>query len=257
MRIFETVASYREWRKSLPADTSVGFVPTMGALHAGHAKLLHESFHNNDVTVLSIFVNPTQFNQKEDFELYPKTFEADCSLAREIGVDAIFAPRSAAEMYPSGYRVRVVEEDLSKILCGAHRPGHFDGVLTVVMKLFNIVQPTRAYFGEKDYQQYLLIRRMVEDTFLDLELVPVPTVYEKSGLALSSRNTRIAPEHRAVAPFLHEAMVKHADAAEARRAVEAAGLRVDYLEDRELDGEKRRFAAAWLGNVRLIDNVWL
>lgn len=257
MRVFETVESYREWRRSLPASKTVGFVPTMGALHAGHAKLLRESVRHNDVTVLSIFVNPTQFNQKEDFELYPKTLEADCRIAAMEGVDAVFAPRTAAELYPHGYRVRVSEDELSRLLCGAHRPGHFDGVLTVVMKLFQIVRPTRAYFGEKDYQQYLLIRRMVEDYFLDLELVPVPTEYEKSGLALSSRNTRIAPEHLKTAPLLHEAMVKYADAAEARRAVEAAGFRVDYLEDRELDGQKRRFAAAWLGNVRLIDNVAL
>ncbi|MBS1958972.1 MAG: pantoate--beta-alanine ligase [Bdellovibrionales bacterium] len=258
MKTFETVEAYRPWRKGMLAGARIGFVPTMGALHQGHAKLIRQSMSENDVTVLSIFVNPTQFNQKSDFENYPSTLVEDLAMAEKLGVDAVFAPKLASALYPKGYRVKVTEDILSKELCGAHRPGHFDGVLTVVMKLFNIVRPTHAYFGEKDYQQYLLVKEMVEDYFIDLKLVPVPTEYESSGLALSSRNARILPEHKIMAPLLHRAMVEFDRVDDARAAVEDAGFVVDYLEDKHLEnGETRRFAAAWLGDVRLIDNVKL
>lgn len=255
LKVFETVREFSAWRKALPAGIRVGFVPTMGALHAGHASLLARARAENDVVVLSVFVNPTQFNQASDLEKYPRTLESDLALARSGGVDAILLPRDAAELYPDGYRYRMGENAFSKELCGAHRPGHFDGVLTVVLKLFGIVRAARAYFGEKDYQQLSLIQGMARAFFLETEVVACPTVREADGLAMSSRNLRLSPAERRVAPKLHAAMVGSADAARARESLEADGFRVDYIEDRALpNGETRRFAAAFLGDVRLIDN---
>jgi pantoate--beta-alanine ligase len=255
MKTFSTVSEFSAWRKSL-GEASLGFVPTMGALHAGHASLLARARGENDFVALSIFVNPTQFNQASDLEKYPRTRAADLEVARAAGVDAVFLPEEPAELYPEGYRYRVIETEFSKALCGEHRPGHFDGVLTVVLKLFGIVRPTRAYFGEKDYQQLSLIRGMVSAFFLGTEIVACPTVRESDGLALSSRNLRLSSEDRVRAPKLHAAMIERTDPAEARRALAAEGFRVDYLEDRTLpSGETRRFAAAALGDVRLIDNI--
>ena len=256
MKVFASVEEFLDWRKTPAVGVSVGFVPTMGALHAGHASLLARARAENEIVVLSIFVNPTQFNQADDLEKYPRTVEADLETARAAGVDAVLLPKDPDELYPEGYRYRVVETELSKELCGAHRPGHFDGVLTVVMKLFGIVRADRAYFGEKDYQQLSLIRGMAQAFFMQTEVVACPTVREADGLAMSSRNLRLSPEARKLAPKLRAAMVGIADVAEARRALEKDGFRVDYLEDRAVgDGEIRRFAAAFLGEIRLIDNV--
>ena len=168
----------KSWRRA--KNGTVGFVPTMGALHSGHEELLKRARIENDFVILSIFVNPTQFNDPNDFAKYPKTWEQDCAMAQRNGVDAIFLPRYA-EMYPDNYRYKVSENDYSRILDGAHRPGHFDGVLSVVMKLFNLTVPHRAYFGEKDFQQMTLIKGMVESFFMNLEIVPVPTVREHDG----------------------------------------------------------------------------
>lgn len=246
--ILKSPREMREWRRS--QTKSVGFVPTMGALHAGHATLLERARAENEKVVLSIYVNKTQFNDPSDFEKYPITWESDLALARELGVDAVFAPIFEG-MYPDGYRYRVSEDAFSRELCGAHRPGHFDGVLTVVLKLFQLVDPTRAYFGEKDCQQLALIRGMTEAFFLDLQVVPVPTVREQDGLAMSSRNKRLTPSERERAPLLARILREAPDAATARERLGVEGFRVDYVEDR--DG--RRFAAAFLGDVRLIDNV--
>lgn len=181
------------------AGQSIGLVPTMGALHAGHQALLDAARRQNDVVVASIFVNPLQFNRKEDLETYPRTMEEDLRVCDRSGVDFVFAPKQD-DLYPDQQRTFVESPVLSEHLCGQFRPGHFRGVATVVLKLFNIVQPDRAYFGEKDAQQLAIIRRMVQDFNLPLTIVPVPTVREPDGLAISSRNQLLTPEQRAVAP---------------------------------------------------------
>lgn len=229
---------------------SIGLIPTMGALHEGHLSLVHRSMAENAVTIVSIFVNPTQFNNKADLETYPSSFERDRALLEGAGVDYLFAP-DYAEMYPDGYRYRLCETEESRALCGASRPGHFEGVLTIVLKLLSIFAPDRAYFGEKDYQQYSLIRGMAAAFFLRTEIVPCPLVREKSGLAMSSRNRRLSPEGLAIAPLFHRVLASGASVIETRRRLEAAGFAVDYIEDRS----DRLFGAVFLEGVRLIDNV--
>ncbi|MGZ3768226.1 MAG: pantoate--beta-alanine ligase [Bdellovibrio sp.] len=248
IKVLRSPAEFKIWRSAISG--TVGFVPTMGALHAGHEELLKKARKENDVAVLSIFVNPTQFNDATDLEKYPQTWEKDLEMAQRNSVDAIFYPRYH-EMYPDNYRYKTTENEYSKLLDGAHRPGHFDGVLSVVMKLFNIVKPTKAYFGEKDFQQLTLIKGMVESYFMDLEVVPVPTVREKDGLAMSSRNTRLAPEERQKAPAIYAAIKECKTATEASEKLNSQGFKVDYV----TDIGNRRFVAAKLGEVRLIDNV--
>lgn len=248
--VFRDPQEFITWRKSLGAGKSVGFVPTMGALHAGHKSLLDRARAENDFLVLSIFVNPTQFNNANDFEKYPATWKEDLDVAITSKVDAIFSPTYPL-IYPDDYKFKVSENDFSNKLCGAHRPGHFDGVLSVVMKLFNVVNPTRAYFGEKDFQQLTLIQGMVRAFFIPLEIVPVPTLREKDGLAMSSRNVRLSQEQREKAPLIYRALTESKSAKEAADKLSAAGFIVDYVEDMN----NRRLAAATLGDVRLIDNV--
>lgn len=259
MKAFDTISEFQTWRREIsranPA-VRVGFVPTMGALHDGHRSLLERARAENDVVVLSIFVNPTQFNQASDLAKYPRTLGQDLAVARAAGVDVVLIPRDASELYPDDYRYEVREKEFSRELCGAHRPGHFEGVLTVVLKLLQLARAERAYFGEKDYQQFGLIAGMACAFFLETEIIGCPTVREEDGLAMSSRNLRLSDDERAKAPALFEAMTKFRDVAAARDALEKEGFRVDYLEDRKTPtGETRRFAAAFLGEVRLIDNV--
>jgi pantoate--beta-alanine ligase len=215
----------------------------------------------HDRVVLSIFVNPTQFNNPDDLKNYPKTFDADLAKARQCGVDAIFAPDSVDELYPDQYHYQLTENEFSKELCGAHRPGHFDGVLTVVMKLFQLVRPTRAYFGEKDHQQLTLVQGMIEAFFLPIELVPCRTLREKSGLAMSSRNVRLTPEELALAPQLYHTLTTVKNNAQAKEKLTQLGFKVEYLVDRvstvNKNSKMRRCVAAQLGKVRLIDNVEL
>jgi pantoate--beta-alanine ligase len=248
-KIIRTASEMREYRFKNKSK-SLGFVPTMGALHEGHLTLLENAKSENDISVLSIFVNPTQFNDKKDLEKYPRTWEQDLVLAMKIGIDVIFVPE-VEEMYPDRYSYKLQENDFSKTLCGADRPGHFDGVLTVVMKLFNIVSPTKAYFGEKDFQQLKLIQGMVQAFFLPLEIVPVKTVRESDGLAMSSRNRRLTAAQRQKAPTIFQALSKAETPVRAKEALETAGFDVDYI----CDYGNRRFAAARLGDIRLIDNV--
>lgn len=248
--------SWLETRRGLTdslTGKSIGFVPTMGALHAGHVSLVERARQENDVVVLSIFVNPTQFDDPGDLAQYPKTLETDLEVARKAGCDHVIFPNET-QMYPDGYRYRVSENELSKILCGAHRPGHFDGVLTVVLKLFHIVQATRAYFGEKDFQQLELIRGMVKSFFLPVEIVPCAIVREGDGLAMSSRNTRLNHVDREHAPHFHQALSSATSAAEARRLLKEDGFDVDYVEDIAFGPSARRFGAVRMGAVRLIDN---
>jgi pantoate--beta-alanine ligase len=242
------------WRKELRAlkarHGTIGFVPTMGALHAGHGSLLARSRAENDVSVLSIYVNPTQFENKDDLQRYPLSLERDHEAAARAGVDHILEP-SAEQIYADGYRYKVSEQDFSARFCGAHRPGHFDGVLTVVMKLLNLVRADRAYFGEKDFQQLELVKDMVAAFFMDTEIVGCPTVRESDGLALSSRNVNLSSAARTVAPEFVRALREARSAGDARSQLERAGFEVDYVED----FGARRLGAVKIGGVRLIDNV--
>ena len=251
-QVFTTVAEFQKFRQSLDPQKKVGFVPTMGALHQGHASLLRKSKSENDFSVLSLFVNPTQFNNPTDLKLYPKTWDADLQLAADCEVDAILLP-TYGQIYPDHYRFKLIENDFSKMLCGQSRPGHFDGVLTVVMKLLQIVQPSKAYFGEKDFQQYLLIKDMAASFFLPAVIVPCPTLREESGLALSSRNTRLSAEGLKKAALINQFARKYTTAQQVKSSLNESGFEVDYVEDHF----QRRFIAAHLEGVRLIDNVEL
>jgi pantoate--beta-alanine ligase len=254
----------------------VGFVPTMGALHAGHERLIERARHECARVAVSIFVNPLQFDRKDDLERYPRTIESDAETCERIGVDALFLP-SADEMYPTQPACTVDPGPLANHLCGAFRPGHFRGVATVVLKLLNIVKADRAYFGEKDAQQLAIVRRMVADFDLPVAIVGVPTVREADGLALSSRNARLNAHERSLAPRLYHALQTagghiargetNADTIR-RGAVAAIGsddlLRLEYLEivdTRDLQpvetiaGPVLVAGALWVGGTRLIDNI--
>jgi len=230
---------------------SVGLIPTMGALHEGHASLIEKAKSQCDHVVLSLFVNQVQFNNPDDFKKYPNTLEHDLILAKKLGVDLVFLPTKEV-MYPDDYRYRLNEQEFSKLLCGKDRPGHFDGVLTVVMKLFQLIKPNYAYFGEKDYQQLKLIQGMVEAFFLDVNIVPCKIIREKDGLAMSSRNLRLTPAQRDLAPKLYEIISTVKDLDSAYKQIEEQGFIIDYLEH---DTNGRRYVAARLGDLRLIDNV--
>ncbi len=255
MKVIQTPQEMKRWRKSLGSDddNSVGFVPTMGALHAGHEQLLKTSRAGNSISILSIFINPTQFNDPKDFEKYPVTWDQDLEIASKNKVDLVFAPTKDL-MYPDAFKFKLIETDLSKNLCGKDRPGHFDGVLSIVMKLFQVVEPTNAYFGEKDYQQFQLIHGMAQAFFMNVNVIPLPTVREKSGLAMSSRNIRLSEkDRRDLAPLIYQRMTESHSAQEASEKLSADGFQIDYVEDRN----GRRYAAVKLNDVRLIDNVAL
>jgi pantoate--beta-alanine ligase len=243
-----------EWRAErlaqVRAGVTLGLVPTMGALHEGHVSLVRRSRSENDRTLVTIFVNPTQFDDPADLDRYPRALETDLAMLRDERVDFVFVPRER-DLYPDRYRYRVTETDLSMTMEGVHRPGHFDGVLTVVMKLLQIASADRAYFGEKDWQQLTLVRGMAEAFFIPTVIVACATVRERDGLALSSRNRRLRPEDRARAPRFHECLAHAESAGHAIAGLRASGFEVDYVEDR--DG--RRLGAVRLGGVRLIDNV--
>ena len=250
VEIIRNLDDWRQLRTDLKGQ--VGFVPTMGALHQGHRSLLKRSRAENDISVMSIFVNPAQFNDPKDLEKYPASLDEDQAMAEDEGVDHILLPR-AKEIYGDDYSYRISEDKVSKTMEGKHRPGHFDGVLTVLMKLFQLVKPTRSYFGEKDYQQYLLVKGMVESFFLDLEIVPCPTLREDSGLAMSSRNRLLSEQAKVQAASLYQTLATTRNLESGKQELEAAGFGVEYLEE----AYGRRFVAAQLDGVRLIDNVSL
>ncbi|RQP07197.1 MAG: pantoate--beta-alanine ligase [Paracoccus sp. BP8] len=267
----ELRALVRGWKSR---GETIGVVPTMGALHEGHLSLVRAARASCDRVIVTLFVNPRQFNNAEDFARYPRTEHADAALLGPLGVDALFVPEGD-EVYPPGHATVISVSGVSDPLEGAHRPGHFDGVATVVTLLFNMTQADRAFFGEKDWQQLQLVRRLVQDLKLPVEVVPCPCVRAEDGLALSSRNQRLTAEGRALASALPQALFEaarrieagepvEATLAAARAGLEAAGLGpVEYLELR--DGESlgeprpgrpaRLLVAAWLEGVRLIDNV--
>lgn len=245
----QIIRSLSEWR-ALELNGDLGFVPTMGCLHAGHVSLIGRARCENALTAVSIFVNPTQFNKASDLEAYPQPREADMEVLTEVGVDYALMP-SIEELYPDGYRYRISESSQSELMEGKHRPGHFDGMLTVVLKLLMWTRPQRAYFGEKDYQQLQLVAGMAKAFFLDCEIVGCPTVREPDGLAMSSRNHNLNHAERARAALLPQILQTAPNVEAAREALTKNGFKVDYVEEHE----GRRFVAASLGNVRLIDHV--
>jgi pantoate--beta-alanine ligase len=277
MHICKTIDDFRVFRNIM--DGSLGLVPTMGYLHEGHLSLVRASVEQNDFTAASLFVNPTQFNNPQDLERYPRDKARDLKLFEENGVDLLLIP-SADEMYPSGFQTRIEVEKIAQGLEGEHRPGHFIGVATVVAKLFNIVQADRAYFGQKDAQQVAVIRRMTADLNMPIQIVVCPTVRESDGLAMSSRNARLSPEERQAAPAVFRALQaaksrydageRHPETLrEAMKQILADEplARVDYISAadaetlQELDAPSERpillSLAVFFGETRLIDNLTL
>lgn len=275
--VADTVARVRAWREERRlAGQRVGFVPTMGALHRGHGRLIEVAREHSDAVVVSIFVNPLQFDRKDDLDRYPRTLDADLRICNELGVDCVFAP-AVNDMYPVEPLCTVTVKRITDNLCGRFRPGHFDGVATVVSKLFDIVQPDNAYFGEKDAQQLAVIRRLVIDLNMPIEIVGVETVREDDGLAMSSRNTRLTPEERSKAIVLYRALREaggiiaegERDARVVERRAAAvipsdASLRLEYLDVVDpvelqpvdtITGTVLVAGALWVGHTRLIDNV--
>ncbi|MBO6866082.1 pantothenate synthetase [Thalassococcus halodurans] len=265
-------AAVSEWKSK---GECVAVVPTMGALHAGHLSLVEAAKAGADRVIVTIFVNPKQFNSAEDLANYPRTEEDDAVKLAPFGVDAIYVP-DGATMYPEGFATTVSVEGLTDVLCGAHRPGHFDGVATVVSKLFLQTGADKAFFGEKDFQQLQVVKRMATDLDIPIDITGCPTIRDDDGLALSSRNARLTKDGRAAAPVLYAQMQKLADEVNAGRALKpaleeatanilAAGFtEVEYLDLRaklnlrlmeRLDEPARLFAAAWIDGVRLIDNI--
>ena len=274
MKIFDTAESMRAWSEEQRASgRTIGLTPTMGALHAGHESLMRAAAGQNDVPVVSIYVNPTQFAPHEDFDNYPRTFDADCEMASRTGARAIYAPTNSA-MYPEGYATYVDVERITAGLCGVSRPHFFRGVTTVVAKLFNAVRPHRAYFGQKDAQQAAVIRRMTRDLEFGIEIVEMPIVREPDGLAMSSRNKYLSPEERQRALCLSCGLFEALAMLEAGErnpqtivdAVRKAmtGVDIDYVElvDAEeiapvdrVRGTVLLAVAARVGDTRLIDNI--
>ena len=273
MKVAKSIAAIRTWRRQ--ARDPVVLVPTMGALHHGHAALIRNARKRagrSGSVVVSVFVNPTQFGPNEDFASYPRPLASDLALCKKSGADAVFVP-GAEEIYFPDRSVKVEEDRLSSRLCGASRPGHFAGVCTVVAKLFLLVAPTHAIFGEKDWQQLAVLRRMVRDLNFPISAIGHPTVREPDGLATSSRNAYLTPDERAIAPGIHAAMVRAAQKNKSPSAIESAaaemiralpGARIDYVEavdagtleplkSRRVAG--RLMAAVYLGKARLIDNI--
>ena len=276
MEIIKTISGARKVRQQLVG--SVGFVPTMGYLHQGHLSLVKRAKKENSTVVVSIFVNPTQFGRGEDFRQYPRDLDRDLEMLEGAKTDIVFMP-SEEEMYPDGFNSWVDVEGVTERLEGASRPGHFRGVATICAKLFNIVQPTRAYFGEKDAQQVVVIKKMVADLNMNLEIVVVPTVRESDGLAMSSRNTYLGPRERKAAPVLFQALSLAGElwrggernAAKIRRKMTSLIqkeplARIDYIsiadsntleELRKIDRPALVSLAVKIGRTRLIDNITL
>ena len=274
MKVIRSADEMRRWVRARRCEgLSLGLVPTMGALHEGHASLIRESVRRDDETVVSVFVNPAQFAPGEDFDQYPRTFEADAALCEGLGAGAIYAP-VASEMYPEGYATYVEVERLSEGLCGRSRPTFFRGVCTVVTKLFHAVEPDRAYFGQKDAQQAAVIGRMERDLDFGIEIVVLPIVREPDGLAMSSRNAYLSPEERPLALGLSRGLGIARELLEGGerepgvivQAVREAmdGVKIDYVELVDADemvpleavrGRVLIAVAGWVGKTRLIDNA--
>ena len=278
MEVVKTVSELRYFRSKLREHRVLSLVPTMGALHAGHLSLVQEARRISDHVVVSVFVNPAQFGPNEDYQRYPRNLDGDLRVLKESGADSVFVPE-AAEIYPQGFKTFVTVGDLGEKLCGVSRPGHFRGVATVVLKLLNIVEPEVSVFGQKDFQQCVLIRRMVRDLDLKSRVVVCPIVREDDGLALSSRNRYLSPEERKAAPILYHCLewaqqeVEHGEVLSGRilrGVINRIGTeqiaKLDYAEivnEETLDPDQTvtkgsvLAAAVWFGSTRLIDNVIL
>jgi pantoate--beta-alanine ligase len=277
IRLIETIKEIRAFVEAAKGrGEKVGFVPTMGAFHLGHLSLMRQAKKATDVVIVSIFVNPLQFAAGEDYDRYPRQMAKDLRMAESEKVDALFAP-SVAEMYPKGFATYVDQNDMPAKLCGQFRPDHFRGVMSVVSKLFSIVKPDAAFFGQKDYQQYLIIRRMATDLNLDVDVRVLPTVREEDGLAMSSRNVYLGPKQRKDATCLHRALQRAEEmigagessavkvASEMKRVIHRVkGARVDYIAIvnsdtlepvKEIKGKTLIAAAVRIGKARLIDNI--
>ncbi|KNY25450.1 pantoate--beta-alanine ligase [Pseudobacteroides cellulosolvens] len=277
MRVIEKISDLKAIiRSQKSSGKTIGFVPTMGYLHQGHMSLVKASKDENDFTIMSIFVNPTQFGPNEDFDKYPRDMARDTKMAEAAGVDVIFAPLKD-EMYPARYKTYVDVEDITNVLCGKSRPSHFKGVTTVVTKLFNIVEPDKAYFGQKDAQQVIVLKKMVRDLNMNLEIVTCPIVRESDGLAMSSRNTYLTPEQRIGALVLSKSLFEaeqlikdgERDAAKlighiSERISEVSFAEIDYIEITDIinlekvdtiNGKVLIALAVRFGKTRLIDNV--
>lgn len=282
MKIFRSPQAFQKWRRGVKPNKSIGFVPTMGALHDGHLSLMKKCHRENDVAVVSIFVNPIQFGPKEDFKKYPRPWKDDLKKLKKIGVKYIFAP-TAVSMYASHNKTIVGVPALSHVLCGETRfrgPGHFQGVATVVAKLFNIVRPTTAYFGLKDFQQVRVIETMNDDLNFGIKIVRCPTLREPDGLAMSSRNAYLSPRERALAPRLHFALQQGRKLLRSRPKMNPQAVcqyvkkilastpefKIEYIElvdpvtlqrPKTLKWPHVMAIAARLGSTRLIDNIWI
>jgi len=274
MNVIETTAELRRILAPVRSQQHIAFVPTMGCLHEGHLSLMRKARRLADIVIVSIYVNPMQFGPNEDFDAYPRTFEADAALCEKEGVDIIFPPHNLSPA--DGLRISLKVDELDNCLCGAARPGHFDGVVTVVNMLFNIVQPDIAIFGEKDWQQLSIIRCMGDDLQMNIEIIGEPTYREADGLAMSSRNRYLSPDERNLAPRLHEVLQYMRDAFEqgessaaalirqGRAKLADAAIEPEYLEIRDANSLQsvttietpcRILIAAKIGSARLIDNI--
>jgi pantoate--beta-alanine ligase len=277
LKVFNTIKNTSEFLTKERSDgRTIGFVPTMGAFHEGHLELMRRAKLENDILACSIFVNPIQFNNKEDLRKYPRTLEDDIRKLKSIGCDVLFAP-SADEMYPEEEKTIYDFGNLDKVMDGNHRPGHFNGVAIVVKKLFDIIQPDKAYFGEKDFQQLVIIQTLVKQLNLSVEIIPCPIVREKDGLAMSSRNERLSPDERKIAPIIFETLqyvknnFSNFSIEEIKKYVTSKinsnpGMKLEYFEivDKQtllavknLTDSKNCIAciALFLGKIRLIDNI--
>jgi pantoate--beta-alanine ligase len=251
MKIIRTVESWKKIRASFPVSKSIGYVATMGNLHSGHESLFLRSKRENEISIASLFINPTQFNEKSDYERYPRTEEEDLEILKRAEVDYVLIPLRE-EMYHDEYSFKIhTTHPVSLVMEGVFRPGHFDGMLTVVLKLLMLVRPKNAYFGEKDYQQLILIREMAQAYFLDVNIVGCETIRDQSGLALSSRNNLLTKDEKLSAEKINKMLGSKMSASEIKDSLVSAGFEVEYVE-RFME---RIFVAAKIGNVRLIDNV--
>lgn len=279
MEVIRKINEMQTWVYSIKdRKESIGFVPTMGALHEGHVSLMRSARDENDELVVSIYLNPTQFDNKEDFDNYPRRLDKDIEIVERENADVVFAP-DTEEMYPEGFCTYVTQDKFTDTMCGRLRPGHFNGVATIVTKLFNIVKPDRAYFGQKDYQQSVVIEKLVADLKMEIDVKVLPTVRDEDGLALSSRNKRLSPEERRSALCIYGSLLKAksmfaSNIKDAKEIIEemtaiikkAKHTRIDYisivnahtLKDVSLiNGKAVAAVAVWIGNTRLIDNLIL
>ncbi|PKP05128.1 MAG: pantoate--beta-alanine ligase [Bacteroidetes bacterium HGW-Bacteroidetes-6] len=278
MKVTRTVSDYEKWFQNKSAEASVGFVPTMGFLHRGHISLIEASKAENDFTVCSIFVNPIQFNNPEDLKNYPRNEVADLEMLEKAGCDVVFIP-PYKEVYPKPVTISFAFPGLDDVMEGEHRPGHFNGVAVVVSRLFEIIRPNLAYFGKKDYQQWMIIDNMTHLKFPGITIKGMPIVREEDGLAMSSRNARLSKEEREIAPLLYEVLKRSRDLLvdfspaevcnHCKKMINNSGmLRTEYftiadahtlvpIEKITANQKPVAFVAAWLGNVRLIDNLEL